>query len=243
MAAMLAKLGLSGADEIFEDDRGFLKAHSEKPDPEKLTEDLGKRYDITGLPFKRFNVGIYIISSIETLIDMLREHEINVDMIEEITVRYANAVMPLIGIPEYPGNRACTHISARYILSVTAHLGADVEYNLEASAPAYRQNPSVIALFNKINIIGDTELDKVFPEKKSCILTIKRKDGKVFSRRNDKPFKGDSENPMSRADIERKFSKMVVPILGREKADKLMILINDIENINDVSRLVDLMIL
>ena len=85
-------------------------------------------------------------------------------------------------------------------------------------------------------------MDKVFPEKKSCILTIKRKDGKVFSQRNDRPFKGDSENPMSRADIERKFNKMVIPTLGREKTDKLMRTIDDIENINDVSQLVDLMI-
>jgi 2-methylcitrate dehydratase PrpD len=242
MSAMLAQIGFSGADQIFEDERGFLRAHSEKPDPEKLTEELGKRYDILGLPFKRFNVGIYVISSIETLIDMLQEHEITFDMIEEMTVRYANAVMPLIGIPEYPGNRACTHISARYILAVTAHLGADIEYNLEASGPAYRQKPSVIELFKKISIIGDTELDKVFPEKKSCILTIKRKDGKVFSQRNDRPFKGDSENPMSRADIERKFNKMVIPVLGREKADKLSGMIDDIENIKDVSQLVNLMI-
>jgi 2-methylcitrate dehydratase PrpD len=182
-----------------------------------------------------------VISSIETLIEMLQEHEITVDAIEEVTVRYATAVMPLIGIPEYPGNRACTHISARYILAVTAHLGADVEYNLDASGPAYRQDPGVVALFKKINISGDPELDKVFPQKKSCILTIKRKDGKVFSRRNDGPSKGDPEKPMLRADIEKKFNKMTLPILGREKADKLKEMIDDLENINDISRLVGLM--
>jgi 2-methylcitrate dehydratase PrpD len=241
MAAMLAKIGFSGADEIFENERGFLRAYSEKPDPPKLTEELGNRYDIMGLPFKRFNVGIYVISSIETLIEMLQEHEITVDAIEEVTVRYATAVMPLIGIPEYPGNRACTHISARYILAVTAHLGADVEYNLDASGPAYRQDPGVVTLFKKINISGDPELDKVFPQKKSCILTIKRKDGKVFSRRNDGPSKGDPEKPMLRADIEKKFNKMTLPILGREKADKLKEMIDDLENINDISRLVGLM--
>ena len=240
MAAMLAQIGLTGPDRIFEDERGFLRAYSEKPEPMMLTEGLGERYDILGIPFKRFTVGIYIITGMEALIDMRRKDEVRAEQIEAMTIRLPTAVMPLVGFPEYPGNRACAHVSTRYMLAVTAYMGADIEYNLEAAGGAYRRDPRVVDLFERINIVGDPELDKAFPEKKSCIITIKTKDGKQLSRRNDGPSKGDPENPLSKEDIEKKFNTMVTPVLGRDKAGQLRSMIHQLEKIADVSQLVDL---
>lgn len=241
MAAMLAQIGFRGVDRIFEDERGFLYAYSENPESTKLTEGLGKRYEIRELTLKRFGVGIFIITSIEALIEMLSMYKITVDEIDKITVKLPTSVMPSVGSPEYPKNRAGTYVNTRYVLAVTAYLGSQIEYNLELSSIENRKNPRVIDLFNRIKVIGDRQLDKIYPESKPCILTIKKRDGKQFSQRNDGPFKGDPERPLSAEDVERKFNKMTIPILGKEKAEKILSVIKQLERLNEVSQLVELM--
>ena len=111
LSAMLAQIGFCGVDNIFEDERGFLNAHSESPDPTKLTEGFGRSYEITELTLKRFGVGIYILTSIETLLEMLETYEITADKIEEITVKLPTVVIPLVGFPEYRENRATAYVS------------------------------------------------------------------------------------------------------------------------------------
>ena len=86
--------------------------------------------------------------------------------------------------------------------------------------------------------MGDPELDKAFPEKKSCIITIKTKDGEQLSRRNDGPSKGDPENPLSKEDIEKKFNTMVTPVLGRDKAGQIISTIKQLDRLKDVTQLV-----
>ena len=51
-----------------------------------------------------------------------------------------------------------------------------------------------------VTLVDDPLLDEVFPEY-GCILTIKTKDGKQLSRRNDGPFKGFPGNPLSAEEI------------------------------------------
>ncbi|MFX0202133.1 MAG: MmgE/PrpD family protein [Candidatus Hodarchaeota archaeon] len=242
MAAMLAQIGFSGVDRIFEDERGFFYAYSQNPDPTKLTEGLGQRYDIRELSFKRFGVGIYIMTSIEALLQILHEHEISAENIEEITVKLPTVVVPLVGFPAYPENRACTHLNTRYILAATAYMGSDMIYNMELFGPKRRKDPRVIELFKRIDLVGDPELDKLFPEKKPCILGIKTKDGEQFSQRNDGPFKGDPENPLSEGDVETKFNKITVPILGPQKASQIISMIKQLDVLDDISQLVDLLV-
>jgi len=241
MAAMLAEIGMRGVDRIFEDERGFLRAYSESSDPRELTEELGKRYEIKEIILKRFGVGNYVITAIEALIEMIQTHPITADQIEEITVKLPTVVMPLVGFPEYPQNRAASQVSTRYLLAATAYMGSDIEYNLDLSGLAKRKDPRIIDLFHRIHTAGDPELDKVFPEKKPCIIRIKTKDGKEFSQRNDGPFKGESENPLTAEDVETKFKRMAIPVVGKEKANQIIDKIKGLDQLDDVSQLVSLL--
>ncbi len=241
LAAMLAQRGFGGLDMIFEDARGFLTAYSESSDTKKLTEGLGQTYEIKELILKRFGVGVYMMTGIECLLQMLQNHQISTEEIEEITVKLTTVVMPLVGFPEYPENRAGAQVSCRYILAATALMGSQIAYDIDLSAEKNRKDPRVIDLFNRTHVAGDPELDKVFPEQKSCILTIRTKDGRQFTQRNDGPFKGDPENPLSEADIETKFNTMTIPVLGQERASQIISSIKQLDKLGDVSKLVDLL--
>ena len=94
--------------------------------------------------------------------------------------------------------------------------------------------------FKKINIIGDSALDEVFPDKKPCFISIKTREGKQFIQRNDGPFKGEPENPLSEEEIEKKFNKMAVPVLGQEKSNQIISSVRRLDKLDDVSKFVDL---
>ncbi len=241
LAAMLAQIGCDGVNMIFEDQRGFLAAHSKSPDLKKLTDGLGKSYEIKELTLKKFQIGIYNNTSVEALLDMLEKYKITADDIEEMTVKLPTVVMPLVGYPEYPENQSAARKSTRYVLAVTAIMGDQIAYNVELSGTQNREDPRVIDLFKRIDVAGDPELDKVYPEKKSCILTIRTKDGKQFTQRNDGPFKGDPENPLSQDDVEMLFNRITIPILGKEKASQIISSIKQLDKLGDVSMLVGLL--
>ncbi len=83
LAAMLAQLGITGIDELFEDQRGYLKAHSDSPDAAKLTEGLGQRYEILGISLKKYGFGIYTFTSVEALLDILQKYGLTVEQVVE----------------------------------------------------------------------------------------------------------------------------------------------------------------
>jgi len=242
LAALLAQTGFTGVEDIFDHARGFLNAYSQKSDPSKLTAGLGKNFEIAEVSFKRIGVGVYIMTAIEGLIETIAKNRINPDEIETIAVKLATVVVPLVGFAGYPENRAATHLNTRYILAVTAYRGNDVFYSMEPFGSENRKDARIADLFKKIDIIGEPDLDKSFPQEKACILEIKTKDGRQFIHRNNGPFKGDPANPLSADDIETKFNKMTAPILGPQKAAKIVSAIKDLDRLEDVATLVDLMI-
>jgi len=244
LAALLGQAGFTGVDNIFDHDRGFLNAFSQKSDPAKLTEGLGsgEAYEIAEVSFKRIGVGVYIMTAIEGLIESIEKNQIKPEEISAITVKLATVVVPLVGSPGYPENRAATHLNTRYIMAVAAYRGNDVFYSMDPFGSTNRADPRIIDLFKKIEIGGDPELDSGFPQEKSCILEISISDGRKFVQRYNGPFKGDPANPLSAHDIERKFNTMTVPILGQAQSTKLANMVKDLEKLDDVSRLIELML-
>lgn len=242
LAALLAQTGFTGVENIFDHERGFLNAYSQKPDSTKLTEGLGQTYEIAEVSFKRIGVGVYIMTAIEGLIETIAKNRIDPGEIREVSVKLATVVVPLVGFAGYPENRAATHLNTRYILAVAAYRGNDVFYSMEPFGTNSRNDPRIVDLFKKIEIMGEPELDRAFPQEKACILEIKTSDGKQIVHRYNGPFKGDPANPLSADDIETKFNKMSAPILGPKKAAKIASVIKDLDQLDDVTRLVDLLI-
>ncbi len=240
LAAMLAQKGFNGIDMIFEDERGILAAHSESPDPEKLTSGLGQTYEIKDLILNNYGVGLYIVTGVEALLEILEKHQISADDVEEITLRLPTTVIPLVGFPEYPDNRSGALKSSRYVLAVTAITGNNIA-TVEATKAEQRKDPRVIDLFSRVHVVGDPELDKVFPQKKPCVLALKTKNGQQFSQRNDGPFKGDPEAPLSEQDIEAKFFRMAEPALGQERANQILSNVRQLDRMDDISMLVHLL--
>ncbi|MBI4334006.1 MAG: MmgE/PrpD family protein [Chloroflexi bacterium] len=244
LAALLAQIGVIGISAIFEDPRGFLRAHSEKPEPEKLTKGLGEAYEVTQTTLRRFGVGMYSIPGIEVLLDILHRHQVRGEDIERMTFRLPSAVVSLVGSPGYPSGDAtgAASKSSRYVLAFTAYHGEEgISFTRAYKTEANLKDPRHIDLFKRIDVVAEPELDKFFPGTWPAILTVRTRDGREFSRTHNGAVKGSPENPFTAQEIEMKFTKVVAPRLPKQRCDQMLDILRRLEETNDVSCLAALM--
>ncbi len=245
LSAFLAHMGTAGINNIFEHPAGFLGSHSANPNPARLTEGLGTSYEVKQVTLKLFGVGIYIIPGVESLIEIIKKHDVAPENIAKIVFKLPNAVIPLVGAGGYPSGKsggAGASKSSKYVLAVTAYKGEqgmllnrDYQNFEEVSDPRYAK------LFNQVDIVGDSELDKFFPGTWPSTLTVTTGDGREYSHRHDGSVRGSPEKPLGQKDVEAILAKVAAPALPRAKFDRLLKLLRNLEHVDNVAEIASIM--
>src|SRR4051812_12413179 len=94
-AAMVAH-GFTGVEDVFAGERNFFVAYDESrrtgkpPEPERLIEDLGTRFEVVNTNIKRWSVGSPIQAPLDGLVDLIRTHDIKADDVQKLVVRVAH---------------------------------------------------------------------------------------------------------------------------------------------------------
>ena len=89
-AATMVAHGFTGVDDVFAGERNFFVAYGRKPDPAVLTRGLGEIYEIMNTNIKRWSVGSPIQAPLDSLRDLIREHQIKAEDVEKLVVRVAH---------------------------------------------------------------------------------------------------------------------------------------------------------
>ena len=87
----------------------------------------------------------------------------------------------------------------------------------------------------KVSIVRDEELAKLLPARVT-VVEIEFTDGTKLSERIA-DVRGTPRNPMSRAEVVGKARDLMVPVIGREKSEKLVEAVFAIEGLKDVREL------
>lgn len=229
LAALLAQSGFSGPNAIFEGKYGVLGAFSDEYKLEELTDELGKRFEITLTGLKQYACCKFLHASLDSFLWIVNKYDLRPEDIFEITVR-----IPKPGAPIIDNNELLSH-NAQYILAVAA---VDRNVLVDHIYRDRRTDPKVLNLAKRVKVVGDLELAKVFPGffSEPAVVEVVTKDGRSLIQRTDYP-KGDPGNPMSQKEVEEKFKSIVAKVIDEEKAQKIIELINGIENIKNVTTL------
>ena len=95
----------------------------------------------------------------------------------------------------------------------------------DVTSPSFKpgriDRPEVQAMIQKVKVYTDEETDRLYPKRRGGVVTLVMKDGTRLTERVLDP-KGEGENPMSDADLERKFVSNCEPIVGKDKAARLL---------------------
>jgi len=231
-SALLVKSGFTGNRDVLEGDQGIIKTYA-PCDPAKLLAELGERFTITSCLIKKYPVGSPMMETVDATLAMLSKQTIAPDEIENVVVRIPESGARTVN------NRKMPDVNVQYMV---ASILIDGKLTFESAHDYQRfQNPRVLALKEKVQLIGDETMERS-GHRFQGLVEVTLKDGKVFHE-HVIGCRGRPENPMSPDEVEKKAAWLLEPILGREKVEQIIQSTRKIEALANIRELTDLLAL
>ena len=231
-AALLAKLGYTSKPNAFEGPQGYCAVFSSNPDFNAIA-DLGKVWEIVERPpyIKPHPSCGGTHAAMNALLWMIKTYDIKPEDVELVDVG-ANAGVPHQLLYTNPKDPLEAKFCIEFCLALLLRYR---KWGMTLHTQEMVDNPEVKALYPKIKVHVDEELSKRLPPAfadKTAIVTVKMKDGRVFTREADCPdFSFDM--------IKEKFDEMAAASVSKEKGEKIKAQISILDEIKDVSALMD----
>ena len=235
-AASLARAGITGPSPIFEGRKGFFQLVSGPTDV-----DVGKfggggnRYKIHECGMKAYPVVVFAQTAVAASIELAKEVG-TLDRINAIEVATTPRGFQSAGKdPEKwtPKNRDTADHSLPYIV---ARAMFDGDLNNDSYEPEKFHDPRILAFMGKISVKEDASFDPPRGSAPPIRITATLTDGQKISRQLDK-MPGFAGQPMTCADIERKFRSNVGKRLSKERTDRILSTLWSLEQTPQVSTL------
>ncbi len=204
-AALLARAGFSGPRTVFEGVHGLFHgfAHTIKGNYEAVTGDFGARWVTETLAFKPYPCGTMAHPYIDCA-KRLAARGIKAANIKEMVCEVAEGTVHRLWEPlaakQRPPNGYAAKFATPFILA-TGFVKGGVGLG-DFTAEAVR-DPDVLALAAKVRYVIDP--DNPYPNAFTGHIRVFMTDGQVFEDRQPH-FRGGANEPLTRADIEEKFT-------------------------------------
>ena len=226
-SALLVKSGWNGVDDIFSGADNFFQAYAPKSKPEQLIEKLGERYEIARTDIKKWTVGSPIQAPLDAVAAIIAKRPFEADQVKRVVVRVAPSVGTVVD------NRDMPDISLQHLVAVML-LDKTVSFHAAHDKPRM-QDAAVLRQRAKVSLVGDEELAKLLPLR-AAIVEVDLTDGTKLSERVS-AVRGTPRNPMTRAEVTEKVRDLTAPVVGREKAERLIETVYAIEAVTDIRQL------
>ena len=222
-AATMVAHGFTGVDDVFAGERSFFVAYGRKPDPAALARGLGDNYEIMNTNIKRWSVGSPVQAPLDSLRDLILEHQIKATDVEKVVVRVAHQGANTVD------NRDMPDICMQHMCAVML-IDGNVTFASSHDEKRMRDR-EVLALRNRIELRGDDALSAAMPSRQG-IVEVSLRDGREL-RRQTTAVRGTAENPMTRGEVDEKSYDLMAPVIGRARARKLCDAVWKLEKVRD----------
>ncbi|MGE5058956.1 MAG: MmgE/PrpD family protein [Betaproteobacteria bacterium] len=229
-AAVLIQSGFTGNRDVLEGDQGIIKTYS-PCDPKKILAELGQRFTITSCLIKKYPVGSPMMETVDATLTMLAKQPMPPEQIERIVVRIPESGARTVN------NRRMPDVNVQYMVAAIL-LEGKLSFELAHDYGRF-QNSRVLALKEKVQLIGDAELERS-GHRFQGLVEITLKDGRTV-REHVINCRGRPENPMSPQEVEKKAAWLLEPVLGKANSDQIIDAIRQIEFVSNVRDLTKLM--
>ena len=226
-AALLVRSGWTGMNDVLAGPQNFVKSYAPKADPAKLSEDLGKRYEVSLTSLKAWTTGGPILSLLDAIVNLRKQRPFEASDVRHVVVRSATSQA------ERVNNREMPDINVQYLVAVML-IDKTVSFHA-AHDKARMQDPEILREEAKVELIGDEELEHLLPTRVG-VVEIELTEGTRLSERVENA-RGTPENPMTREEIVAKARSLMTPVLGATTATKLIDRLLEIENIKNIREL------
>ena len=221
-AGLLAADGYVGTDDGICGERGFLAAHSEAPEPERLLEGWGRwPLEVVSTSIKRHTCCRYNQGAIDALLAIRSDQGVGAGDVESVVIGIPSVAVDIVAEPAASKRRPASVVDAQFSL---AFGGAAALLWGRAGLAEYEEarlsDPAALALMDRVGYEVDPEIDRDFPDKWRAWARVTTRSGDVHTQRVDDP-KGDPGNPFTDEECREKFDDLASAVYSAEARDAI----------------------
>lgn len=218
-AALLARAGITGPEEVFEGNKGFKETIAGDFTIDWSKEDLES---VLRTIIKKHNAEIHSQSSIDAAIDIRSQSGFDATKIAAVRVATFQVAFDIIGGGEEGSKRVIrTKEEADHsLLYMVAAALLDGEVQPATYTPERIVRADVQELLQKVTVTPDAGYSARFPNEMPSRVEVELTDGTVLTAETAS-YKGFFTNPLDWADAMAKFGRLVTPFTGERLRDEL----------------------
>lgn len=217
LAAQLALSGLLGPDLSLEGRFGFSQLFGQKDfSTEQMLQGFLAPPLITTTYFKPFAGNRHLHAALDAILHLRNQHGLAAESIKDIQIYTYSS-----GVIGHTDTIAANQLSAQSSLPIMAAIVLLEGNATPATIERHLQNSRTEALARKISAIVDPACDALYPQERSARVAINLTDGRNLHRSVTGPI-GEHDNPLSQAELQRKFRLNTADILPEPAVEALI---------------------
>jgi 2-methylcitrate dehydratase len=238
-AALLAEKGYSGPEHVIDGKEGLTHVFGPDWKLHLLTDGLGESWRITQCGMKAFPTEALTHTPISAVLDLVKTNDLNPDQVQKVQIRSLARAADILSDPSKydPHTKETADHSLPYVIAAALvdRQVTPVQFTMEKI-----MDRKIREQLNKVEVVADPEIEKVFPALQRVIVHIDTTDGRSFSKQLDYP-KGDPRNPLTDQEIEEKFAALADGVLSNDAQKRVKEAVWNLEHVDSVSDLMALM--
>jgi 2-methylcitrate dehydratase PrpD len=234
-AAELAAQGFGGPATALEGDYGYCNTVSARHDMSRLHQDLGRCFEILRTGIKPYACCRQHHTAIDAVLELKRAHGLTAGQVRRVVHR--TFVVGSRGSDRRPQTIQAAKYSAPYTIALALKIGQN---RREQYAMGLIQDPALLDLASRVEVVPDEELESLYDEKWSSVLEITTTDGRTLKARRDLP-KGEPEHPISDAELKEKFDSLATDAVSEQRSEAIWAAIFALDEADSVSELTSLL--
>lgn len=238
-AALLAEAGMTGPAAVLEAREGFFRAYAEEADPSFLScEFPGSDPEVLSLYHKLHSACGHSFPAVDAALELrkaLAERSLDAGAITALRFESYRAAACLNN--PRPSTPAEARFSIPFIIALALTRGhvAKADMCLDNI-----QDEQMLRLAGMVQIAESVELSAAFPKLRAGILGASLSTGEEIVLRVDAP-RGMPDNPASMEELEDKFRREALPLLGAARTAGLLEAVRRLEHLSSIRELTSLL--
>jgi 2-methylcitrate dehydratase PrpD len=229
-SATMVAAGFTAVDDPFSGKYTVFTALGESPRPQLLVDGLGERYEILRASIKKWCVGSPIQAVLDAVTALMEAEGLRADQVGAIRITLPDDRIHIIDNGTMP-DVCVQHLAALALVDGT------VTFDSVHDA-ARMEDPAVLAIRRRITLIPNPELSVAVPARQAIVEV---ETGRGLLRHHAKAVRGTPDNPMTHEEVATKAIDLVAPVIGRERAQRLLSTIERLEELGSVRQLRELL--
>lgn len=236
--ALLAQAGVEGPLHILEGKNGFLHTMAEDVDPSTLVEGLGQSYEILDSYTKLYPTCRHMHQPAENIMALRETYGLDYHKVRSIVCRVSKVAYTLSGQIFQPKNTNEARFSMACAVALAFKYG-DINLTLLEKAIT---DEDIISLEQKVIVLVDDYVESLLPKTRCAVVEVTMEDGTVY-RKEGTVLRGSPDAPVSIQVLAGKLRGCAEAILPKEKIDAAVCQVMNLEELDQVSQLIQHLVL